>query len=286
MKHLLTLLLMCGVASAELNAIGKARTLTNRIDATTAGNFSLMDHVAYMSCVLWQAFSHNDNSGANYYDLSASTNDGAQTTEDYRPTFSTTVGGCYIFDGTNDGIELQHGLIPTSSPATISFWMNHDDDHRTTACRRPLSFADAGTSPTEHWFIDVGPATGTHDNEWITIRIQDNEADASLWLYMNTNDQSGVWHHVCITASGSVFALYVDGSVRTITPWGDGSQTSSHNGKFTELLGTVGYASVGKFTRVFDGKLDDARIFNRVLSSNESYNIYMAEPTAANGGKR
>ncbi len=71
---------------------------------------------------------------------------------------------------------------------------------------------------------------------------------------------SNTWQHVATTWENGHYALYVDGSLA-----GSGNATEIEFGDDTFYLGRA----QGGGPRVFDGLLDDVRIYDRALSSNE-----------------
>jgi len=119
----LCLMLVAGFCFAELNAIGKARTLEpNRIDAQTTGKLSVMPESTYTSAVLWLEFSYDD--GSNFYGLISDNADGIVTNANNQPVWSTNVGGSIACDGTDDHISADWCAINLagSSNFTVSFW--------------------------------------------------------------------------------------------------------------------------------------------------------------------
>lgn len=106
----------------------------------------------------------------------------------------------------------------------------------------------------------------------ITLAVDDNS-------YMNTTDfipvNDGQWHHVAGVKNGNDYSLYVDGILRD-------SITDSHpmNGS-SGLPLAIGRAPswAGSY---FSGDLDDVRVYNRVLSSDEILNLARGRYAAGN----
>ncbi|MBM4104620.1 MAG: hypothetical protein FJ263_11365, partial [Planctomycetes bacterium] len=78
-----------------------------------------------------------------------------------------------------------------------------------------------------------------------------------------------LWHHIAVTSNGTStdnIALYVDGKLETI-----GGVVSQSINTYSGLPMTLGkYYSTFK---VFNGLIDDARVYNRVLSLQEVWNL-------------
>lgn len=77
------------------------------------------------------------------------------------------------------------------------------------------------------------------------------------------------WHHVVVTMDGSDMDFYVDG----VFDGGSGSGTASSTGDSSLTL-NIGRSNYSSSTSLFDGKLDDVRIYNRVLTADEVAAIY------------
>ncbi len=138
-----------------------------------------------------------------------------------------------------------------------------------------------GTSPRScsAWIKTDQPSGG--------IMIWGSEENTKLWLIWV--DEKGLlrvdvgggyiigttlltddlWHHVAVTSNGSTtnnIALYVDGKLETI-----GGVVSQSINTYSGLPMTLGkYYSTFK---VFNGLIDDARVYNRVLSLLDVWNL-------------
>lgn len=83
----------------------------------------------------------------------------------------------------------------------------------------------------------------------------------------------GTWRHLVLTYNGTVFSLYVDGTLQqsaTYTLVG-----SPGNASFPMKIGGGGWTTSGYS---YGGDLDDARIYNRALSAEEVQYQYEAGP--------
>ena len=275
----LCLMLVAGFCFAELNAIGKTRTATNRIDVDTNGKWSTMEDAYYSTCVVWQTFSNND--GVNAYDLTTYTNDAAATNANTLPAWNTTNGGCRVFDGIDDYMVSSGNAsfdFDTNDAFSVSLWV-----------RREAAFGawvgnSKTTLPRKGWLIGGG-------GFGIEIRFGMGAAvlgDAGIivdWTAGLTT--SNVFDFVCATYEGTGKAagvtLYRNGQAVPMVVVRDNADDSSLTGGRDLRIGNREYTPSPLLLK---GALDDIRVFRRLLSSNEQYQIYVAEPLKANGGKR
>ena len=85
----------------------------------------------------------------------------------------------------------------------------------------------------------------------------------------------GEWHHVSISSDGSTYAFCYDGVGVPLTV-----AAGANAGRwFGDLNTGVNTVSIGRWkrsseTKYFDGYVDDVRLYNRTLSTNEIYEIY------------
>jgi len=255
--------LLIATAVVGQGVIGRTDTIVSgghRIDANTAGVLSVMPKSLHDDLVLWQMFSYSDNSDANFYDLSASGNDGTQATASQQPSHQTTDGGHYDLDGVDDYFIYADQVIPLGAK-TIAFWF------------------DSTTSSTVSIFDNSASKTANHGTSiYLTsaglIKFLSTKGSAgdSRFVVTGTGDLSdGNWHHVVAAWDGTTDAdmakLYVDGAE-------DDSETADS----TESSSATYDLFIGKFNtpydNFYDGLLDDIRIYDRALTAAEVLAIY------------
>jgi hypothetical protein len=84
---------------------------------------------------------------------------------------------------------------------------------------------------------------------------------------------AGQWYHVVITLQdGSNMKLYIDGSLQTTLSSINNSATSSSTLKFG--LGSRTNSGLYSYNQYLDGKIDQARVFTKELSSSEVTTLY------------
>ena len=255
MRYALIALVALTVSAYGQNVICKTATVVDgghRIDQDTNGKRTIEPESTFTNSVLKQTFSYSDNSDADFYDLSAAGNDGAQTNANSQPTFSSANGGVYDFDGIDDYINLGASLqsVLNNKSFSISAWFK--------------------TTVTGWTILDCREYN--NDDE---VRFYPNamayDEDAVGVVYAtisSTNTHDGAWHHSVGTVSASTASLYLDGVlVASSDASGSGTLTLDDD----VFIGARGGNSRDGY---FDGIIDDVRIYTRALTSNEVMTVY------------
>jgi hypothetical protein len=131
-------------------------------------------------------------------------------------------------------------------------------------------FTCAAVSAGQTRFLfTYGTATGT--NYW-TVGVSDAAGSKALYVATLsagvrgntlTNIDDGKWHHAVWVYNGTTEIFYFDG-----LPAGSGAHTVATTLSGTTYIGRV----IGGF--YWSGKLDDLRLYNRVLTANEVRQMY------------
>ena len=173
-------------------------------------------------------------------------------------TSSCWSGGCYIFDGTGDYVDLGENSITGSSAFTLSAWINTNEINKYS-----------GAVAIGNSAIGEGVYIGTVDTAQVGV------SDSIGGGFYGANYGTGVvsinkWTHVAMTFSGGAggtATIYVDG-VSSV------SATSTPNlGSTTRRIGRITTDTLFDFS----GKVDEVRIYNRALSAAEVDTIYRAD---------
>jgi len=185
----------------------------------------------------------NENTGSLAYD-SMGGNDGSII----GPTWTTGVNGSALyFDGVNDYVEVPDHLSLDPIELTLMAWIKHGStlDHR--------CIIDKRDDVQDGYNLYISPS----GNAW--VRINDNT------LTGTSDIDDDVWHHIACTYDGSTIRIYVDGV----------EENSDSIG--SELLDTINSLRIGLERDNgfdFNGIIDDARIYNYALSTQEIAEIY------------
>jgi len=273
MRYFLAYMLMCGVALADMNVIGKTATVVgdgHRIDADTTGKLSTMPESIYTNCVLWQAFSHDDDSGTNYYDLSTSGNDGVQATANSQPAWTNDAGGSYYFV-TDDYIESTSLNGFNTSVGAIMWWSKVND---VAGNYSPVGLSEASGTATLLLLYnrDSNDSFEIQLTTDSTLQFQARTAIDSLDAHVDT------WLHIAVVQNGTEVSIYFNGILMPLV-W---TVTTDKTKWFSDLIGASTAADTyaigalaynGGILFPFSGGIDDVIIYNRVPSSNEVYTV-------------
>ena len=173
---------------------------------------------------------------------------------------SGKLGQALSFKGINSGTYINLGTSTTLNPAnfTIAAWVYP----ATTTVSYGYIYSNARDccNPTQNG-IDLQYSGG-----YVTAGIWNNGASA----YMNSSYQGLIpkWKHIVFSYDGLYLRVYVDGVLNNTvnSNLGVGSPAT-----YSTVIGGMGY---GPGTYTLNGKLDDVRLYNRVLSASEIYKIY------------
>lgn len=176
----------------------------------------------------------------------------------------------FMFDG-DDFIEIPDSTAFKSQAFTISVWFN-------------ASQFPGDTSPTEGEFLiskaqnnfelhlgaPGNPGTGNTG-----IRFLPRFGFGAHWDTPTSSYQTGQWHHVVSIYDPSVnhVGVFIDGQEKLLL--GPLSTPNTPDNSLNARLGMRQDGTLGLF-----GQLDDIRIYNRALSSNEVAQLYAIESAA------
>ena len=167
------------------------------------------------------------------------------------------IGGAIVLDGVDDYILLPTGLMSAVTDFTVCAWAKLDANN---GWNRIFDF---GTGTSNYMFLT--PSAGGGPLRYAittTSNGSEQQMDAPSALPI------GGWQHVAVTLSGTTGKLYVNGALvstntsMTLNPASLGSTNQNYIGK--SQWGDP----------LFDGKIDDFRIYNRALSASEISQIY------------
>ena len=165
----------------------------------------------------------------------------------------------YAFDGTNDYINLGTSLnVPSWSNYAVSLWFLHDGGG-TDARGYGQQILDKST-----WYTDFHLMIQTMYNANGELRYWTVQNTVGGNTIIDNRDfRDNQWHHVVINKQGKDGALWVDGVKRGTS---DNVYTVIND---QPLLVGYSFHGDGYQRQYFSGKIDDIRIYNRVLSEDE-----------------
>ncbi len=181
--------------------------------------------------------------------------------------------GAYAFDGvSSSAIEVTNTLFNIGQPGyTVSGWfacsnlsLATDQDIIQTMPQAGMGLGFIPSLPTGT--LDFGVGTTT---EWTGGPI-----------YGNPSCSNQIWYQFVLTKSGTTYTLYIDGQVSVQQAV---SAASSYNANVGCIIGSITPINPG-YHETFGGRLDDFRVYNRALASNEVQELYAYEAQTNGGG--
>jgi hypothetical protein len=175
----------------------------------------------------------------------------------------------YIFDGTNNFIELPDNAAFSSPDYTVSVWFNaaqfpmvltHNDNEAAMLISRGRS----------NFELSLGAPPFVASGFRFLPRLL-NAGTGQQWDARSAGYQIKRWQHVVGTyeQSGNIARLFLNGQELALT------HTTGPDSANDSLPARLGNRYDG--TVPFNGGLDDVRIYNRALSSNEIADLFILE---------
>lgn len=175
----------------------------------------------------------------------------------------------YLFDGTNDYIELNNNqALITSMAYTICMWARMDG---------PSSALSGSNSLFEQRDAREGAPVVIHfnaDQGGISRQVVRTSAENKLYYTDTDFPGYGEWHHfVAMIDPDRLMYIFIDGELRTTT-------LLANNGNFYY---NVQYVSIGAHhpesltTGIFNGAIDEVYIYNRALKLCEIEALYSGQ---------
>ena len=209
----------------------------------------------------------DETSGPTAADSTVNANDGTMTG-------TTSVSGpftnAFEFDGTGDYVSVAHDAdLNITGDITVSAWIyphtfgSGYDENR-------IMFKGAGTHGDNLFTLDM-------DDSNITFNLHENSGPANTAAGCDATDEecargattlsANTWYHVVGTYDGATARIYVNGTL-------DGSNdfVSTGTGNTDPLM----IGGRDNNTDMFDGAIDDVRLYDRALSDSEISAMYQA----------
>ena len=176
------------------------------------------------------------------------------------PDWSTDAihGGSLRFNSSGSTDRVDAGVFNITREITLATWVYVETRSNDS---RLIIKANGNTAATQEWGISVD------ENGALQVRI--GTTGGFDWR-TTANDAVSVgrWHHVAGTYDGTTMRAYVDGEL--IDSW-----THNYGGDLdVQATRTVSLGDSPTGSRPLYGKLDDARVYDRVLSDAEILELY------------
>ncbi len=203
-----------------------------------------------------------DNGLVAYYPFNGDTIDATGNGNDatnYGATLTTdrygNVNSAYHFNGTSEYMDCGNGIsLQIANDITVTAWIKSEfsTDHSPEVISK-YGTGDAG------WILSTFPDS--------TAAFQGRDNSGNYRSSGKSYKWNGDWHFLVGQREGSIWKIYVDGTLhQSIDAGTTGSLIASNNMQ-------IGVQS-GAGSRFFMGTIDDIRIYNRALSSAEILQLY------------
>ena len=189
--------------------------------------------------------------------------------------------GAYAFDGSSSYIQIPNSAtLDSGNSVSISFWIKVNA-FNTDLCSGNYLFSRGGTRPyVTNYNIAFGntPYGSISSIDYCKTPIDTtHESFYGLTTSDLTPIHTGNWYHIVFTNNGSVSIMYINGNIAS-------AQAGSILFTASDLfLGRDYPQGAGIDPFWFNGKLDDIRIYNRAISTDEVTALFNApNPTPPN----
>lgn len=173
---------------------------------------------------------------------------------------------CYNFNGNGDYIRVEHdSTIEPKAAVTVSAWVNADDfsswlmvvckrnRHNSVPGNSYILYAAGSAGQNQSWTFGVGSASTE------TFAVSTPVAQTQQWIHLVGSYDKNL--------SDSNIKIYVDGSLLK-------TEKASYDIGYSDSALRIGMAIPGNSLQYFKGKIDEVRIYNRALNSQEVTALY------------
>ena len=178
-------------------------------------------------------------------------------------TVSGAVGDALGFDGSNDNVDIPYQLLASQTPNfSYSFYFKADADG--DASQYLLSQSSSGTNNND--CFSVG-----YDNVEQSLKVLTTNAAQNAQI---TSDiDASAWTHIAVTHSYTTneSKLYINGVAQT------GFAMSCSQALGAQFL--LGRSPYSGYNQQLKGSLDEVRVYNRILSDADVYNLAVVGDT-------
>ena len=193
------------------------------------------------------------------FDLSGNNRDGVVTGATW--TSDGKYGGAYSFDGNGDGINVGDIEMDNWNNLYISAWIKTSDTSNT---QRIIGKDQVGVQGNFLFWFQGG--------SW---KFQANTGSGwALAAYSSTAPNDGQWHHFIgmVDEVNNEISLYIDGVKVASNTWTQNTLDDSQNEEI--VIGAD--SDVGSYEHVFNGQIDEIRIYDRAMNNGEIAQQYVS----------
>lgn len=183
------------------------------------------------------------------------------------PTWTSNAkrGGGYAFDGSNDYINLSDGMLNNPSPVTITGWIypNGENANDVSGDEQVIVDLRGDYKIVLHWV----EADDSSNPQSLRFFIVDTGAGTDNVYSSDNSVIEDTWTFFTAVYTGSEVKVYVNGKLNA-TASADTADTQADYSKLGK-----DYSAVNRFW--FNGTLEDVRLYNRTLSDEQIYQLYL-----------
>ena len=173
-------------------------------------------------------------------------------------------GSAFSFDGVNDHVRVaDNANLRMTSSLTVSAWVNPSSHG---SFDEIISKWDAIVPSTNQraYTFKIDPSAK------VVLSLSADGSPANIDVSSTSTISLNTWTHLAATYDGSFMKIYVNGAQ-------DGQQAYS-GGIFSgsadlSIGGVAGGVAVGSGISFFDGRIDEALVYNRALSGSEIFTL-------------
>ncbi len=173
-----------------------------------------------------------------------------------------TANQAFLFNGTNSYASYPDGVFgPSTAGFTYSIWL------------KPNAGA---TSAAPYYCINHGSLNGEANLTWSGTSYSFGvKLSSQVWSSLSVAQGQGLIHIVCVYAQGARLEIWVNGALMASAVPPPSDLYSNALG-FHSAIGT--YLSINnQLNYLYNGAIDDVKVFNRALSSSDIQALFTAE---------
>lgn len=190
---------------------------------------------------------------SNADDASGNSNNGTSNATLTENRFGAA-NSAFYFDGVDDFVTIDNELIGGLQKGTVLGWFNYQEINQEPSQQPIISFTDNNGDMLYFGIYDnngLKLSFGVFGSEW-------------FWAISPNNAQTDQWHHFAGSWGEEGVKLYIDGVLIASNEFTGGLGTETTNIE-------IGRNFWGDFTNTI---IDDIRIYNRILNSEEINELY------------
>jgi len=188
-----------------------------------------------------------------HYTFDSDASDSTGTADGTLVGGASVSGGQLVLDGVSDYVQFGSFIVPTSGDYSVSFFAKSNSVQ--------MLYTEMISQGSSGGGFFIGQTQGPGN-----IRVSDFWINTGVAYPLDL-----LQHHFAVTVGASLTSLYIDGSFVASSALSVYSHPTA--GTNTRLG-----KQFNPFAEYFHGTLDDVRIYNHALPSNEVLNIYRGVP--------